>query len=183
MTSSAGDDAVGILEGNLMTVKANERSEGIAGNRYAIVTGMKTLLDHELGHVRTLVRMAALDGHVDDRARRIIRRIAKARSVEASHIDAMLDGRGDDSTMFVPDGLGNRMGLLHDLMLVAYLDGSVNVREKTLLDSAIRSFNLRPQLADHLIDLFRYGAPTPAEWNDFVDHVKQSFVEGAMKPQ
>lgn len=144
---------------------------------------MKPLPDHELGHMRTLVRMAAVDGAVNERARRVIRKIATSRSVEASRVDALLNRGNEDGEMFVPDGLGNRMGLLHDLMVLAYLDGSVNAREKSMLDTAIRAFNFRPQLADHLIDLFRYGVPSPAEWNDFVDHVKQSFVERAIRPQ
>lgn len=144
---------------------------------------MKPLPDHELGHMRTLVRMAAVDGPVDDKARRVIHKIATSRSVQAARVDALLDAGSEDAALFVPDGLGNRMGLLHDLMVLAYLDGSVNVREKELLDSAIRAFKFRPQLSDHLIDLFRYGAPSPSEWNDFVDHVKQSFVESATRPQ
>jgi uncharacterized tellurite resistance protein B-like protein len=139
---------------------------------------MKPLPDHELGHMRTLVRMAGVDGPLNDKARRVIRKIATSRAVEASRVDALLDSKEEDASMFVPDGLGNRMGLLHDLMVLAYLDGSVNEREKSMLDRTIRAFNFRPQLADHLIDLFRYGQPCPAEWNDFVDHVKQSFVEG-----
>lgn len=142
---------------------------------------MKPLPDHELGHMRTLVRMAAVDGPVNDKARRVIRKIATSRAVDTSRVDALLNVANDDTALFVPDGLGNRMGLLHDLMVLAYLDGSVNAREKLMLDMAIRAFNFRPQLADHLIDLFRYGPPSPAEWNDFVDHVKQSFVEGAAK--
>lgn len=144
---------------------------------------MEPLLDHKLGHLRTLVRMAALDGPVNDAARRAIRRIAKSRAVETSHVDTLLDTGSDDAAVFVPDGLSNRMSLLHDLMVLAYLDGSVNAREKSMLDSAIRAFHLRPQLTDHLIDLFRYGPPSPPEWNDFVDHVKQSFVDGAMRSQ
>jgi uncharacterized tellurite resistance protein B-like protein len=144
---------------------------------------MKSLLDHKLGHMRTLVRMAAVDGPVNDKARRVIRKIAKSRAVEGSRVDALLDAGSDEAAMFVPDGVGNRMSLLHDLMLLAYLDGSVNGRERALLDTAVKAFKFRPQLADHLIDLFRYGPPSPAEWNDFVDHVKQSFVEGTLRPQ
>ena len=139
---------------------------------------MKPLPDHELGHMRTLVQMAAVDGPVNDKARRAIRKIATSRALESSRVDALLDGGNENVGMFVPDGLSNRMGLLHDLMLLAYLDGTVNSREKSILDTTIKAFNFRPQLADHLIDLFRYGPPSQAEWNHFVDHVKQSFVEG-----
>jgi hypothetical protein len=139
---------------------------------------MKLLPDHELGHMRTLVRMACVDGPLNDKARRALRKIAASRAVEASRVDVLLDSGDEHAAMFIPDGLGNRMGLLHDLMVLAYLDGSVTPPEKSLLDATVRAFNFRPQLADHLIDLFRYGSPSPSEWNDFVDHVKQTFVEG-----
>lgn len=160
------------LEGNLI-----EEVNDVLGTYAIVFTRMNNLLEHELGHVRALVRMAGLDGHINDSERRVIRRIAKSRSVNPARVDKMLDAAGADQSMFVPDGLGNRMGLLHDLMLLAYLDGTVDAREKALIERVIRAFSLRPQLTDHLIDLFRYGTPQAAEWNDFVDHVKRSFVE------
>lgn len=126
--------------------------------------------------MRNLIMLAALDGHVNEKERKLIYRIGKSRGLKGWQLDELMAEESASAEVFVPEAPGNRMNLLYDLMLLVYLDGIVDIQETELIKQIIGKFNLRQQLADHLIDLFRYGAPAAGEWNDFVDHVNKAFV-------
>lgn len=126
--------------------------------------------------MRDLIILAALDGQVSEKEKKLIYRIGKSRGLKQWQLDQLMAEDHRDAEVFIPEAPGNRMNLLYDLMLVVYLDGHVDSQETELIKHIIAKFNLRQQLADHLIDLFRYGAPPAGEWNDFVDHVNKTFV-------
>ena len=126
--------------------------------------------------MRNLIILAALDGQVSEKEKKLIYRIGKLRGLKQWQLDQLMAEDHRDAEVFIPEAPGNRMNLLYDLMLVVYLDGHVDSQETELIKHIIAKFNLRQQLADHLIDLFRYGAPPAGEWNDFVDHVNKTFV-------
>lgn len=126
--------------------------------------------------MRNLIMLAALDGQVNEKERKLIYRIGKSRGIKGWQLDELMAEDSRNTDVFIPEAPGNRMNLLYDLMLLVYLDGEVDSQETELIKQIIDKFNLRHQLADHLIDLFRYGAPTAGEWNDFVDHVNRAFV-------
>lgn len=128
--------------------------------------------------MRNLIILAAMDGHVNEKERKLIYRIGKSRGLKNWQLDELIAEDMRDAEVFVPETPGNRMSLLYDLMLMVYLDGEVDDQETDLIKRIIAKYNLRQQLVDHLIDLFRYGAPPAGEWNDFVDHVNREFVRG-----
>lgn len=144
---------------------------------------MTTFFEHERSsyrrnYMRNLIIVAGLDGHLNEKERKLIQRIGKSRGLKNWQLDELMAEDIRDAEVFVPEAPGNRMNLLYDLMLLVYLDGEVDNEETELIKQIIAKFNLRQQLADHLIDLFRYGAPPAGEWNDFVDHVNREFVNG-----
>lgn len=144
---------------------------------------MTTFFEHERSsyrrnYMRNLIILAALDGHVNEKERKLIYRIGKSRGLKNWQLDELITEDMRDAEVFVPETSGNRMSLLYDLMLMVYLDGEVDDQETDLIKRIIAKYNLRQELVDHLIDLFRYGAPPAGEWNDFVDHVNREFVRG-----
>ncbi len=126
--------------------------------------------------MRNLIILAALDGQVSEKEKKLIYRIGKSRGLKNWQLDQLMAEDHQDAEVFIPEAPANRMNLLYDLMLVVYLDGHVDSQETELIKHIVAKFNLRQQLADHLIDLFRYGAPPAGEWNDFVEHVNRAFV-------
>lgn len=144
---------------------------------------MTTFFEHERSsyrrnYMRNLIILAALDGQVNEKERKLIYRIGKSRGLKNWQLDELIVEDIRDAEVFVPETPGNRMSLLYDLMLMVYLDGEVDDQETDLIKGIIAKYNLRQELVDHLIDLFRYGAPPAGEWNDFVDHVNREFVRG-----
>ena len=126
--------------------------------------------------MRNLSILAALDGQGSEKEKKLIYRIGKSRGLKNWQLDQLMAEDHRDAEVFIPEVPANRMNLLYDLMLVVYLDGHVDSQETELIKHIVAKFNLRQQLADHLIDLFRYGAPPAGEWTDFVDHVNRAFV-------
>lgn len=126
--------------------------------------------------MKNLIMLAASDGHVNNKEKKLIYGIGKSRGLKNWQLDQLMEEDLSDAEVFIPEAPANRMDLLYDLMLLVYLDGQVDSQETELIKKIVAKFNLRQQLTDHLIDLFCYGAPSAGEWNDFVDHVNRAFV-------
>jgi uncharacterized tellurite resistance protein B-like protein len=120
--------------------------------------------------------LAASDGNLNEGERYLIYSIGKSRGLKDWQLENLLAEDIRESEVFVPETLDNRMNLLYDLMRMVYVDGIVDNQEVELIKQIIAKFRLRQQLADHLIDLFRYGAPPDGEWKEFVEHVNTAFV-------
>lgn len=127
-------------------------------------------------YMRNLISLASADGQLDDREASVIVNIGKSRGLKEWQIDELLNGYNVDHELFLPDSVVNRMNLLFDFMQIIYADGLVSAHEVSFIRTTLEKFNLRPEIADHLVDLFQYGKPTPQEWNDFVDYINKVFV-------
>ncbi|HEX5168414.1 MAG TPA: hypothetical protein VFW11_04530 [Cyclobacteriaceae bacterium] len=127
-------------------------------------------------YMRNLIALASADGNLDDSEASIIVNIGKDRGLKDWQIDELLKEHNGDHVLFLPDSAPNRMNLLFDFMQIIYADGLVSAHEVTFIRSTLEKFNLRPEIADHLVDLFQYGKPTQQEWSEFVDYINRVFV-------
>jgi uncharacterized tellurite resistance protein B-like protein len=126
--------------------------------------------------MRNLISLASADGQLDDRETSVIVNIGKNRGLKEWQIDELLLDKSGGHELFLPDSAPNRMNLLFDFMQIIYADGLVSTQEVSFIRSTLERFNLRPEIADHLVDLFQYGKPTQHEWNDFVDYINKVFI-------
>lgn len=126
--------------------------------------------------MRNLIALATVDGRLDEGEIALILKIGLARGLKEWQIQTLLDEDHSKFDIFLPDSASNRMNLLYDFMQIIYADGLVSVDEVSFIRVTLEKFNLRTEIADHLIDLFQYGKPTQQEWNDFVDYINTVFV-------
>jgi uncharacterized tellurite resistance protein B-like protein len=143
--------------------------------------GMTSFFEHQRSsfkksYMRNLISLASADGQLDDRETSIIVNIGKIRGLKEWQIDELLVDKSEGHELFLPDSGPNRMNLLFDFMQIIYADGLVSAQEVSFIRITLEKFNLRPEIADHLVDLFQYGKPTPQEWNDFVDYINKVFI-------
>lgn len=127
-------------------------------------------------YMRNLIALATVDGRLDEGEIALILKIGLARGLKEWQIQTLLDEDHSKFDIFLPDSASNRMNLLYDFMQIIYADGLVSVDEVSFIRVTLEKFNLRTEIADHLIDLFQYGKPTQQEWNDFVDYINTVFV-------
>ena len=142
---------------------------------------MTTFFEHQRssykkGYMRNLISLASTDGTLDEIERDLIHKIGKTKGLKDWQINDLLEQDIRDHEVFLPESLGNRMNLLFDFMQIIYADGEVTHSEVSFLKSIVADLNLRPEIVDHMVDLFQYGTPDREEWNDFVEHVSRVFV-------
>ena len=126
--------------------------------------------------MRNLIALATVDGRLDEGEIALILKIGKARGLKEWQIQTLLDEDHSKFEIFLPDAVNNRMNLLYDFMQIIYADGLVSTDEVSFIRVTLEKFNFRTEIADHLIDLFQYGKPSQAEWDEFVDYINRVFV-------
>lgn len=142
---------------------------------------MTTFFEHQRSsfkknYIKNLITLASSDGILDDGEKELIFRIGKSRGLKEWQISALFEEEDKQEEFFLPETMANRMNLLYDFMQIVYADGTVNSNEIGFVKEIIVNFNLRPEIVDHLIDLFQYGTPTAEEWNEFVEYIKEVFI-------
>lgn len=143
---------------------------------------MTTFFEHQRSsykknYMRNLIVLAASDGQMDPGEMNLIYGIGRARGLKDWQLDKLMKEDLQTHELFIPEPLTGRMNLLYDFMQLIYADGIVNNEELEFIKHIIAKFNLRQELADHLIDLFRYGAPSTDEWREFMEYVNSVFVQ------
>jgi uncharacterized membrane protein YebE (DUF533 family) len=143
---------------------------------------MTTFFEHQRSsykknYMRNLIVLAASDGEMDKGEMKLIFNIGRSRGLKDRQLDELLAEDLTNHELFIPEPLAGRMNLLYDFMQLAYADGIVNSEEIEFIKNIVAKFNLRQELADHLIDLFRYGAPTVDEWREFIEYVNSVFTK------
>lgn len=126
--------------------------------------------------MRNLITLASADGQLDDGEVSLITKIGQARGLKEWQIQDLLKEEADHHELFLPESVPNRMNLLFDFMQVIYADGLVTSNEVNFIRTTLEKFNLRTEIADHLVDLFQYGKPSQQEWSEFVDYINKVFV-------
>lgn len=119
-------------------------------------------------YLRNLILLASSDGILDDNEKRILFAIGKKRGLKEWQVEELLQDTSEFE-MFIPESFGNRMNLLFDLMQIIYADGKVDGSEITFAHKTLSSFNLPPETLVELIQVFKNGTLTPAEWRDFTE--------------
>lgn len=131
---------------------------------------------YKTNYIKNLITLAKADGNVDDQEKALIIEIGKVKGIAKEQIDKLLLEPTVQAEIFLPEVEENRMALLYDFMQLTYADGEVDARERYLVQDTVANCGLRPEIVDHLIDLFQYGTPSKEEWADFVNHMHTAFL-------
>lgn len=142
---------------------------------------MTTFFEHQKSsfkksYLRNLISLASADGFLDDDEKILIYRIGKTRGLKEWQINELLAEDYTHFDVFIPEGVGNRMNLLYDIMQMIYADGTVNNNEVEFIIGIVKQFKLRPEIVHHLIDMFQYGSPSPKDWKEFVEYINEVFA-------
>lgn len=133
--------------------------------------------DYKKSYMKSLISLAASDGFMDEGERALLLKIGKGRGLKTWQLESLLSDNYSEFEVFLPESPANKMNLLYDIMQIIYADGLVNENEILFIKRIVARLNFRPELVDHLIDLFQFGTPSPAEWRDFADHIIETFVQ------
>lgn len=127
-------------------------------------------------YLKNLIVLASADGALGDDERLLITRIGLRRGLKAWQIDELFSDTGVHKT-FLPESMANRMNMLYDLMELVYVDRQANANEISYIKNLLEVFQLKQDLMDELISLFKSGPPSKMDWMDFVDNTCRITVE------
>jgi len=142
---------------------------------------MTTFFEHQKSsfkrnYLKNLIVLASADGALGEDERSLITKIGLRRGLKAWQIDELFSDNSDHKT-FLPESMANRMNMLYDLMELVYVDRQANENEIGYIRNLLDVFQLKQDLMDELISLFKSGPPSKVDWMDFVDNTCRITVD------
>jgi len=127
-------------------------------------------------YLKNLIVLASADGALGEDERSLITKIGLRRGLKTWQIDELFSDARDHQT-FLPESMANRMNMLYDLMELVYVDRQANAKEILYIRNLLEVFQLKQELMNELISLFKNGPPSKIDWMDFVDDTCRITVE------
>ncbi|MDH5366062.1 MAG: TerB family tellurite resistance protein [Cyclobacteriaceae bacterium] len=129
-------------------------------------------LSYKKKHVRNLLALANVDGHLHEKEKDLLYKIGEKYGLKERQVRSILDSK-KGVKLYIPDDDGEKMDQLYDVLLMVYADGVVDDNEVEFCKDLVNKFGYKVELVDRLLYLFEKGDPPPEEW----DTVKHKLIE------
>ncbi len=132
-------------------------------------------LSYKKNHIRNLLALAKIDGHMHEKEVELLFKIGKRYGLKDRQVQDLLD-TDEVFTLNVPDNHNDRMNLLYDLILMVFADEVVDPHEVKFCEDAVEEFGMRRGLVTWLLGVFEKGTPPPPEeWETIKKEAKEKF--------
>ena len=133
-------------------------------------------LSYKKNHIRNLLALAKVDGHMHEKEIALLFRIGKRYGLKDRQVQELIDA-DEAFTLNVPDNHNDRMNLLYDLILMVYADEVVDEHEVMFCEEAVIQFGMRKELIGWLLAMFEKGTPPhPDEWEELKQEARERFM-------
>jgi uncharacterized membrane protein YebE (DUF533 family) len=130
-------------------------------------------LSYKKNHIRNLLALAKVDGHMHEKEEKLLYRIAKRYGLKDRQVKQLIESN-EKYSIIVPDNHNDKMNLLYDLVLMVYADDVVDEHEIEFCEEAVKQFGMKKGLVSWLLSEFERGTPPPPdEW----DEIKEAALE------
>jgi uncharacterized tellurite resistance protein B-like protein len=133
-------------------------------------------LSYKKNHIRNLLALAKVDGHVHEKEEKLLYRIGKKYGLKERQIKELVDS-DEKHEINVPDNHNDKMNLLYDLLLMVHADEKIEKQEITFVEEVVQQLGLKKEILPWLIKSFEKGIPPRAEeWDDIKRQAREKFV-------
>jgi uncharacterized membrane protein YebE (DUF533 family) len=133
-------------------------------------------LSYKKNHIRNLLALAKVDGHVHEKEEKLLYKIGKRYGLKDRQIKELVEAK-EKFTMNVPDNHNDKMNLLYDLLLMIYADDVVDKHEISFFEDAVKKLGMKKETVKWLLKVFEKGTPPPADvWSEIKQEAKEKYV-------
>jgi len=132
-------------------------------------------LSYKKNHIRNLLALAKIDGHMHEKEIALLFKIGKRYGLKDRQVQELIDS-DEPFKLNVPDNHNDRMNLLYDLIQMVFADEVVDPHEVRFCEEAVEQFGMRRELVAWLLEVFEKGTPPPPdEWEIVKKEAKEKF--------
>lgn len=133
-------------------------------------------LSYKKNHIKNLLALARVDGHVHPKEEKLLHKIAKRYGLKDRQVKELVDSK-EKFKMNIPDNHNDKMNLLYDLLLMIYADEVVEKSEVEFFENAVKKFGMKKEMVKWLFGVFQKGTPPPAdEWEEIKKEARERFT-------
>jgi uncharacterized membrane protein YebE (DUF533 family) len=133
-------------------------------------------LSYKKNHIKNLLALAKADGHMHPKEETLLYKIAKRYGLKDRQVKALVDA-AEKYEVNVPDNHNDKMNLLYDLVLMVYADDVVDKHEVQFCEQVVKSFGMKKDLVNWLLNEFERGTPPPPdEWDEIKRIAKEKYT-------
>ncbi len=107
-------------------------------------------LKYKKNHIKNLLALAKVDGHMHEKEISLLFKIAKRYGMKDRQVQQLIDSE-EQFTINVPDNHHDKMNLLYDLILMVYADDVVDEHEIEFCEQAVSQFGMKKELVQWLL--------------------------------
>ena len=132
-------------------------------------------LRYKKNHIKNLLALAKVDGHMHEEEVRLLYRISRDLGLKDAQVQRLMES-DEKYELNVPDNHHDKMNLLYDLILMVYADGVIDKHEIDFCAEAVKHFGMKKELLAYLLDVFEKGTPPPFdEWEEIKKVAEEKF--------
>jgi uncharacterized tellurite resistance protein B-like protein len=133
-------------------------------------------LSYKRNHIKNLMALAKIDGHVHQKEEKLLYKIGKRYGLKERQVKELIDSK-ERYKVNVPDNHNDKMNLLYDLLLMIYADDVVDKHEIEFFEEAVKKFGMKKETVKWLLSVFKKGTPPPVdEWEEIKKEAKEKYV-------
>jgi uncharacterized tellurite resistance protein B-like protein len=134
-------------------------------------------LSYKKDHIKNLLALAKVDGHVHEKETNVIFKIGKRYGLKERQVQAILDSN-EKFKVNIPNNHHDKMNVLYDLVLIVFADGVIEKREVEFCENVAKQFNFKKSVIKWLLEeVFEKGKePTYDEWDEMRKEAEEMFT-------